>query len=106
MTTLCSDHLGGCRKNGVVLPGVLVQGEWWRLLTAPFLHGGLLHLFLNMLAIHWLGPPLEFVSQQHVHTVLPIPVTTLCDASSWLISLLISRHMGAVERLTLVQITT
>ena len=40
--------------------GMLVQdGEPWRLLTAAFLHGGLLHLGLNSYALYWIGPQLE-----------------------------------------------
>ena len=35
------------------------QGEWWRLLTAAFLHYGPIHLGMNMLAVWWIGRPLE-----------------------------------------------
>lgn len=38
---------------------VVVQGEYWRLLTALFLHGGLAHLSFNLFALYILGPPLE-----------------------------------------------
>jgi rhomboid protease GluP len=38
---------------------VVVQGEYWRLFTALFLHGGLLHLGFNLFALYVLGPPLE-----------------------------------------------
>lgn len=42
-------------------PGLLgvAMGEYYRLLTAAFLHADLLHLALNMMALAVLGPPLE-----------------------------------------------
>jgi membrane associated rhomboid family serine protease len=46
---------------GLVGPGNigLAHGEWWRLITAAFLHYGPVHLGLNMLALWWLGQPVE-----------------------------------------------
>jgi len=42
------------------LVGVLVQdGEWWRLVSAMFLHGSVLHLAFNMFALYWLGSVVE-----------------------------------------------
>lgn len=35
------------------------EGEWWRLITATFLHYGPLHLGLNMLVLWFIGPALE-----------------------------------------------
>jgi rhomboid protease GluP len=39
----------------------LTQGEWWRLMTAIFLHGDLLHIGMNMMALMSLGPQIESV---------------------------------------------
>jgi len=37
----------------------IVLGEWWRLVTPIFLHGGLLHYALNSMALVRLGPLVE-----------------------------------------------
>ena len=34
-------------------------GRWWTLLTAIYLHGGLLHLLFNLLWVNQLGPGVE-----------------------------------------------
>jgi rhomboid protease GluP len=34
---------------------VIVQGEWWRLLSSVFLHGGVAHLVGNVIALYILG---------------------------------------------------
>ncbi len=38
---------------------IQVRGEWWRLITANFLHGGLLHLGFNSMSLFNLGPLAE-----------------------------------------------
>jgi rhomboid protease GluP len=38
---------------------IFVMNEWWRLITAMFLHGGLIHIGMNMMSLMQLGPPLE-----------------------------------------------
>jgi len=35
------------------------QGEWWRLFTAPFLHGNVVHFLMNAAALVYLGKRLE-----------------------------------------------
>ncbi len=37
----------------------IAEGDYWRLLTAAFLHYGPFHLLLNMLALYWFGTALE-----------------------------------------------
>jgi membrane associated rhomboid family serine protease len=47
-------------RIGALEPYAVVrQGEYWRLFTALFLHGGFLHLGFNLFALYVLGPPLE-----------------------------------------------
>jgi membrane associated rhomboid family serine protease len=56
------DTIAAVPGNVPLPPGVgigLDHGEWWRLLTAAFLHYGPVHLGLNMLALWWLGSPVE-----------------------------------------------
>jgi membrane associated rhomboid family serine protease len=51
---------GGSLFNKWALYGPAVDhGDWWRLITSAFLHGGLLHIAFNMLALWWLGSPVE-----------------------------------------------
>jgi membrane associated rhomboid family serine protease len=54
--------LFGVPKNIVVPDAIaagVAHGDWWRLITAAFLHYGPLHLLLNMLALYWFGSLLE-----------------------------------------------
>jgi membrane associated rhomboid family serine protease len=37
----------------------VASGEYYRLLTSAFLHGGVVHLLLNMYALYLFGPPVE-----------------------------------------------
>lgn len=36
--------------------------EWYRMLTSGFIHGDPLHLFMNMLALYFMGPYLELTT--------------------------------------------
>ena len=46
-------------EHGALFGPYVAQGDWYRLLSAAFLHYGPVHLGLNMLAIWWIGRPLE-----------------------------------------------
>jgi membrane associated rhomboid family serine protease len=52
---------GGTVYNHGVLfgPAIAHQHEYWRILTAGFLHDGLFHIFVNMLSLYFIGPVLE-----------------------------------------------
>lgn len=40
-------------------PYITQDHEYWRLLTAGFLHDGLFHILVNMLSLYWVGMVLE-----------------------------------------------
>jgi rhomboid protease GluP len=40
-------------------PPFVARGEWWRLFTAVFLHGGLFHIAFNVMALLQIGPWVE-----------------------------------------------
>jgi len=46
-------------EKGVLWAPFVAQGDYWRLLTAAFLHYGPFHLLLNMLGLYWFGSLLE-----------------------------------------------
>jgi membrane associated rhomboid family serine protease len=59
---------GGARINadngwifvhGALYGPAVADGDWYRLITAAFLHYGPIHLGMNMLALWWIGRPLE-----------------------------------------------
>lgn len=52
--------MDGLLVDGAAQGGFIdIQGEWWRVLTAGFLHYGLFHIGFNMFALNILGPQLE-----------------------------------------------
>lgn len=55
-----SENFNTLYRLGALVPGEVLAGDWWRLLTATFLHFGFLHLAMNMLGLYFLGPFVEF----------------------------------------------
>jgi len=59
---------GGGNLDAVLLAGALApiqvtqSHEWWRIVTSAFLHGGLLHIGLNMLSLWVLGRFVETIA--------------------------------------------
>jgi rhomboid protease GluP len=44
---------------GAKFSAAIAAGEWWRLITAGFLHGGLFHIFMNSWVLYDLGAQVE-----------------------------------------------
>jgi len=45
--------------KGALFGPLVAQGDWWRLITAAFLHYGPIHLAFNMFFLYWIGTPVE-----------------------------------------------
>jgi rhomboid protease GluP len=65
LTTLVGGSLDSSENTDVLLKmgakqnALVVQGDWWRLITATFLHAGFLHIALNGWALYIIGMDLE-----------------------------------------------
>jgi membrane associated rhomboid family serine protease len=48
-------------EDGSLFPAAVLQdGQWWRIVTSAFLHGGLLHIGVNMMSLWFLGRFIEY----------------------------------------------
>jgi rhomboid protease GluP len=50
-----SENLETLYRLGALVPQAVLEGEWWRLVSAIFLHYGTVHLLANMVALLALG---------------------------------------------------
>ena len=57
-------------RMGALVPEDVLAGDWWRLITATFLHYGFVHLLANMLGLYILGG--------FVERILGVPKFLLC----------------------------
>jgi len=46
-------------EYGAKFDPLIIEGEWWRFFSAMFLHIGIIHLFMNSLALFYLGGAVE-----------------------------------------------
>jgi len=71
-------------RLGAKFGPAIAAGQWWRLVTACFLHAGLLHIGMNLWCIVDLGPEVESLFSTTKFVVLYL-ATGVCGfvASSW-----------------------
>ena len=50
---------GTVYENGALFGPLVADGDWWRIVTAGFLHAGPLHILFNMYFLYFLGTLLE-----------------------------------------------
>ena len=54
-----SENFLALEQLGALIPEKVIQGEWWRLIGANFLHYGSFHLATNMLSLFFVGRLIE-----------------------------------------------
>ncbi|MCY6959340.1 rhomboid family intramembrane serine protease [Clostridium brassicae] len=71
---------------GAKVNELISQGEYYRLFTAMFLHGGLMHLVLNMYALYALGPLVEKVYGKIKYLIIYFIAGMISSVFSYLFS--------------------
>lgn len=77
--------------EGTAAAGLMKQrylhGEWWRLFTAPFLHGNMVHFLMNAAALAYLGKRVEvFARWPHLPLVFLFAACVGGEASARLVA--------------------
>lgn len=54
-----SEDIHNLIASGAKYNPAIIEGEWWRIISSMFLHIGVLHLMMNMLAVYYLGSTVE-----------------------------------------------
>ena len=75
---------------GADIPEGILAGEWWRVLCPVFLHGGLLHLAMNMMALRNIGGAVE----EAYGTGKALAIYLLCGIAGSLASVVWFLHTG------------
>jgi len=75
-------------KWGAGYGPLISNGQWWRLLTSIFVHGGLIHIFSNMVSLFFAGLFLE----QALGKIRYIAAYLICGLAASMVSLLYHPH--------------
>lgn len=71
---------------GAKVNELISSGEYYRLVTAAFLHGGLMHLLLNMYALNALGPFIEKVYGSAKYVIIYFAAGVVSSIFSYMFS--------------------
>lgn len=88
-------------RNALILFGasgalpVFLLGNWWTVLSASWLHGGLLHIVFNMMWVRDLGP----TTAEVIGPARTIIIYTISGACGFLLSALAGRYGPAIPLL-------
>lgn len=68
----------------------IIQGQWFRLLTCTFLHGGLVHIAANMYSLYSIGPLVESLYGKYKYIFMYLTAGIVSSLFSFLFSTSIS----------------
>jgi len=74
---------------------IAINGEWWRLLTSAFLHGGVLHILFNMYVLFVIGSAMERILGHSRYIVLYLVAALGGSVTSYLFSDIRTVSVGA-----------
>jgi len=83
---------GPLSQAGAVYGPAVADGEWWRLITAAFLHLGALHILFNMYALWLFGPIME---QMYGHVEFAV-IYVLCALGGNVLTILAAPDQPAL----------
>lgn len=78
------------------VPAITELGQWWRLVTAGFLHGGVVHILMNSWALFDLGAQVEesFGTARYLTIYFVSTVTGFLASTYWTLNLSVGASAG------------
>lgn len=80
---------------GIGVNYLVGMGEWWRLFTPMFLHGGIMHLLFNMFSLFVFGPELEKIAGKMRFITLYFVSGIVANIATFYFMNLNYTHLGA-----------
>lgn len=77
----------GLIQLGANAPALIAQGQYWRLISANFLHGGWIHLLFNAMALYFLGLAVEKLMGSWRMLLIYLTSAIAGSVGSWLLGL-------------------
>ena len=83
------------RNAGLGVNYLVTEGEWWRLITPMFLHGGIMHILFNMFCLFVFGPELEKIMGRMRFVTLFMLAGILSNVATYFLQDPYYTHLGA-----------
>ena len=83
------------RNAGIGANYLVAEGEWWRLVTPMFLHGGIMHILFNMFCLFVFGPELEKIMGRIRFVTMFMLSGILANVATYFLQEPLYIHLGA-----------